>query len=141
MNRARAEEPLDLVEILPIALALSRFLDSLTQNAARTAAVDSPPGNDNVRASRREEQARAPPSEGMTTLIREQEYSVRQAMDITHRKEVTIRKWLQSGRLPARKEGNRVRILGKDLVKMMALQLSEEPDDAPDDTSPPADAG
>lgn len=53
-----------------------------------------------------------------------QELTVREAARRTHRSEETIRRWIWSGRLPARKAGNSYRI---DVVHLDQVAVSYEP--------------
>jgi excisionase family DNA binding protein len=52
------------------------------------------------------------------------ELTVREAARRTHRSEETIRRWIWSGRLPARKAGNSYRI---DVVHLDQVAVSYEP--------------
>jgi len=60
----------------------------------------------------------------MTTA---QEITVREAARRTHRSEETIRRWIWSGRLPARKQGNSYRI---DIAHLDRIAVFYDPGDA-----------
>jgi excisionase family DNA binding protein len=53
-----------------------------------------------------------------------QELTVREAAQRTHRSEETIRRWIWSGRLPARKHGNSYRI---DVVHLDQIAVAYDP--------------
>jgi hypothetical protein len=125
MNRAHADG------LHEIALALARYLT----NECR---VDpNPSGVSRAHASHVHAKVIHPElsteDDGQTpALVADLRYSVQDAVKITGKAEVTIRKWMSSRRLPFAKEGNRVVLLGKDLARVMATQLS-----APADTDAP----
>ncbi len=54
----------------------------------------------------------------------EQELTVREAARRAHRSEETIRRWIWSGRLPARKDGNSYRI---DVVHLDQVAVAHKP--------------
>jgi hypothetical protein len=111
----RAQETPDLAkELLPVALALARFLDLMCP-------ADPNPSGHQVHRSEPKKGPR-PVSDQAPALIAEQEYSVKEAAEITHRPEITLRKMLGDGRLPCRKENRRVMILGRDLARLMSKQ-------------------
>lgn len=113
----RAQETSDLVEqLLPVALALARFLDLMCP-------PDPNPSGHGVQSPRKAVRSASPPDQAAApALIAEQEYSVREAAEITHRPEITLRKMLGDGRLACRKENRRVMILGRDLARLMSKQ-------------------
>lgn len=112
MNRAHADG------LHEIALALARYLSSECRpdpNPAGRVADHRPDHKGFVHELK----------EGQTpALVPDLEYSVKDAMKITGLAEVTLRKMLSSGRLIGRKEGTRVLLLGKDLARIMARQIS-----------------
>jgi excisionase family DNA binding protein len=57
----------------------------------------------------------------------EQEISVREAAQRAHRSEETVRRWIWSGRLPARKRGNSYRI---DIAHLDRIAVAYDPPDA-----------
>jgi excisionase family DNA binding protein len=56
----------------------------------------------------------------------QQEISVREAAQRAHRSEETVRRWIWSGRLPARKSGNSYRI---DIAHLDRIALVYDPQD------------
>lgn len=108
MSRARADH-LD-----EIALALARYLN-------RECGADPNPSGDSADDT--------PP------LIADVEYTVPEAMKITGFAEVTLQKMRCSGRLPYRKNGGRVLMLGKHLAQIMAKQLTQSTTSDPDPES------
>ncbi len=121
MNRARVDLPVDPLQILPIALSLARYLEILLSPRAPEAVPDQ-----GRSAESKKSPPRAIPDAEASPLIGDAEYSVKQAMSLTHRPEVTIRKYIQNGKLPSRldAEGRRL-ILGKDLAHLMTLRSHE----------------
>jgi excisionase family DNA binding protein len=57
----------------------------------------------------------------------QQEISVREAARRAHRSEETVRRWIWSGRLPARKRGNSYRI---DIAHLDRIAVVYDPADA-----------
>jgi len=57
----------------------------------------------------------------------QQEISVREAAQRAHRSEETVRRWIWSGRLPARKRGNSYRI---DIAHLDRIAVVYDPPDA-----------
>jgi excisionase family DNA binding protein len=57
----------------------------------------------------------------------QQEISVREAAQRAHRSEETVRRWIWSGRLPARKRGNSYRI---DIAHLDRIAVVYDPQDA-----------
>jgi len=57
----------------------------------------------------------------------QQEISVREAARRAHRSEETVRRWIWSGRLPARKRGNSYRI---DIAHLDRITVVYDPSDA-----------
>ena len=122
MNRAHADELNEVAH--EVARALARYL-------ARECRPDPNPSltqrTDHKYILRDHSLPRETPA-----LVGDLEYSIKQAHEITGKAEPTIRKMIQSNRLKCRKgEGGRVWISGKELARMMAIQLSDEAIDPP----------
>ncbi len=130
MTRALVDLKADLSELLPLVHALTQYLklrcDAADPNPSGHAARSEPKSGEPKKGLRPDP---APPA---TALIHDAEYTVKEAVEITHRKEITLRKWLKSGRLPSRMNEDRRRmILGRDLARFMAKGVSEEPVQTP----------
>lgn len=135
MTRALVDA--DLTDLLPVVHALAQYLK------LRCAAADPNPSgyaSHSVRKDTKETKdekdtktkkdpvANADELATNTALIPDAEYTVKQAVAITRRKEITLRKMLQDGRLPSRMNSERRRmILGKHLARFIARAATEEP--------------
>ncbi len=66
-----------------------------------------------------------------TQTVGAQEISVREAARLSRRSAETIRRWIWSGRLPARKVGNSYRVDLVHLVRVTAVDQAEGAEPAP----------
>lgn len=122
MKRAHADG------LLEIALNLSRYLSSESRRLD-----PNPSGHVVVPRDAPAIPPDSPEDEGTPALVADAEYSIKDAVKITRKAEVTLRKMVTSGRLPGRKEGRRIVLLGKDLAKIMAGSIPVIPTLSPDD--------
>jgi hypothetical protein len=129
MTRAQVDLQSDLSDLLPVVHALAQYLQ-LRCNAADPNPSGHVARSDPKKAARA---VAADPAPTTAALIPDAEYTVKQAVEITRRKEITLRKMLQDGRLPSRmnEETRRRMIQGRDLARFMARQDAEEPEQSP----------
>ena len=117
-----------------VALALADYLSRECRADPNPSGHSAPPRPRNIVDSEPAPEEPPPDSDGGTpALVPDVDYTVTDAMKITHFAESTLRKMMSKGRLPFRKKGSRSLISGRHLAAMMAKQLSRSTDPADED--------
>lgn len=121
MNRAQVDKLAELAELRPIAIALGRYLQ-------RCCDIDPNPSGTHAPAKPAREGGGESDdaSDETLALIPDQRYTIKQVWKLTGKTETTLRKMTSEGKLPFLKGAdNRVSILGSDVAKLMARQVTE----------------